>query len=43
KNKFHSPKIGKISPCFDQEGGGTQIKLPISIENLIQLGFIKQI
>ncbi|HDZ4296278.1 TPA: TNT domain-containing protein, partial [Campylobacter jejuni] len=43
KNEFHSPKIGKISPCFDQEGGGTQIKLPISIENLIQLGFIKQI
>ncbi|EAH5000288.1 DUF4237 domain-containing protein, partial [Campylobacter jejuni] len=43
KNKFHSPKIGKISPYFEQEGGGTQIKLPISIENLIQLGFIKQI
>ncbi|WP_186820741.1 TNT domain-containing protein [Campylobacter sp. BCW_6465] len=43
KNKFHSPKIGKISPCFEQEGGGTQIKLPISIENLMQLGFIKQI
>ncbi|EJR9081889.1 glycohydrolase toxin TNT-related protein, partial [Campylobacter jejuni] len=43
KNKFHSPKIGKISPCFKQEGKGTQIKLPISIENLIQLGFIKQI
>ncbi|WP_281276530.1 glycohydrolase toxin TNT-related protein [Campylobacter taeniopygiae] len=36
-------RIGKISPCFDQEGGGTQIKLPISIEDLIQLGFIKQI
>ncbi|HEG1398941.1 TPA: TNT domain-containing protein, partial [Campylobacter jejuni] len=43
KKEFHSPKIGKISPCFEQEGGGTQIKLPISIENLIQLGFIKQI
>ncbi|RTJ02743.1 hypothetical protein C3H99_09325, partial [Campylobacter jejuni] len=43
KNEFHSPKIGKISPCFEQEGGGTQIKLPISIENLMQLGFIKQI
>ncbi|WP_079728984.1 TNT domain-containing protein [Campylobacter jejuni] len=43
KKEFHSPKIGRISPCFDQEGGGTQIKLPISIENLIQLGFIKQI
>ncbi|RTI92864.1 hypothetical protein C3H97_09005, partial [Campylobacter jejuni] len=43
KNKFHSPKIGKISPCFEQEGKGTQIKLPVSIENLIQLGFIKQI
>ncbi|EJA8732829.1 TNT domain-containing protein, partial [Campylobacter jejuni] len=43
KNKFHSPKIGKISPYFEQEGGGTQIKLPISIENLIQLDFIKQI
>ncbi|MFG6034595.1 hypothetical protein PBR90_09495, partial [Campylobacter jejuni] len=43
KNKFHSPKIGKISPCFKQEGKGTQIKLPISIENLMQLGFIKQI
>ncbi|ECL9137219.1 DUF4237 domain-containing protein, partial [Campylobacter jejuni] len=43
KNEFHSPKIGKISPHFEQEGGGTQIKLPISIENLIQLGFIKQI
>ncbi|EOI4674745.1 TNT domain-containing protein [Campylobacter jejuni] len=41
KNEFHSPKIGKISPCFDQEGGGTQIKLPISIESLMQLGFIK--
>ncbi|HEF7225740.1 TPA: TNT domain-containing protein, partial [Campylobacter jejuni] len=35
KNKFHSPKIGKISPHFEQEGGGTQIKLPISIENLM--------
>ncbi|MEA8951614.1 TNT domain-containing protein, partial [Campylobacter jejuni] len=43
KKEFHSPKIGRISPCFDQEGGGTQIKLPISIERLIQLGFIKQI
>ncbi|HEF7505839.1 TPA: TNT domain-containing protein, partial [Campylobacter jejuni] len=43
KNKFHSPKEGKISPHFEQEGKGTQIKLPISIENLIQLGFIKQI
>ncbi|OEW37926.1 TNT domain-containing protein, partial [Campylobacter sp. BCW_6463] len=43
KNEFHSPKIGRISPCFEQEGGGTQIKLPISIEDLIQLGFIKQI
>ncbi len=43
ENEFHSPKEGKISPYFDQEGGGTQIKLPISIENLIQLGFIKQI
>ncbi|EAL6249349.1 DUF4237 domain-containing protein, partial [Campylobacter coli] len=43
KNKFHSPKEGKISPHFDQEGGGTQIKLPISIEDLMQLGFIKQI
>ncbi|WP_186820808.1 TNT domain-containing protein, partial [Campylobacter jejuni] len=43
KNEFHSPKIGKISPHFEQEGKGTQIKLPISIENLIQLGFIKQI
>ncbi|MGJ0159254.1 glycohydrolase toxin TNT-related protein, partial [Campylobacter coli] len=43
KNEFHSPKEGKISPHFDQEGGGTQIKLPISIENLMQLGFIKQI
>ncbi|MGJ0151693.1 TNT domain-containing protein, partial [Campylobacter jejuni] len=43
KNEFHSPKIGKISPHFEQEGGGTQIKLPISIENLMQLGFIKQI
>ncbi|EOH5273826.1 hypothetical protein ACL9UF_001748 [Campylobacter jejuni] len=32
-----------MSPCFKQEGKGTQIKLPISIENLIQLGFIKQI
>ncbi|ECP9364169.1 DUF4237 domain-containing protein, partial [Campylobacter jejuni] len=41
KKEFHSPKIGKISPCFDQEGGGTQIKLPISIESLMQLGFIK--
>ncbi|OEW07757.1 hypothetical protein AJ930_00760, partial [Campylobacter sp. BCW_6871] len=37
KNEFHSPKIGKISPHFEQEGKGTQIKLPISIENLIQL------
>ncbi|EKM9849553.1 TNT domain-containing protein, partial [Campylobacter coli] len=43
KNKFHSPKIGKISPHFDQEGKGTQIKLPISVENLMQLDFIKQI
>ncbi|EAJ5475670.1 DUF4237 domain-containing protein, partial [Campylobacter jejuni] len=43
ENEFHSPKIGRIAPCFDQEGGGTQIKLPISIENLMQLGFIKQI
>nr|HEC1692261.1 glycohydrolase toxin TNT-related protein [Campylobacter jejuni] len=43
KNEFHSPKIGRISPCFEQEGGGTQIKLPISIERLMQLGFIKQI
>ncbi len=43
ENKFHSPKEGKISPYFNQEGGGTQIKFPISIENLIQLGFIKQI
>ncbi|WP_148116021.1 TNT domain-containing protein, partial [Campylobacter jejuni] len=43
KNEFHSPKIGRISPYFEQEGGGTQIKLPISIEDLIQLGFIKQI
>ncbi|EIM3969045.1 TNT domain-containing protein, partial [Campylobacter jejuni] len=41
KNEFHSPKIGRISPCFEQEGKGTQIKLPISIEDLIQLGFIK--
>ncbi|EAK3972646.1 hypothetical protein CNU85_09215 [Campylobacter jejuni] len=32
-----------INPHFEQEGGGTQIKLPISIENLIQLDFIKQI
>ncbi|WP_170177196.1 hypothetical protein [Helicobacter trogontum] len=43
ENKFHSPKEGKISPYFDQEGEGTQIKLPISIEDLMQLGFIKQI
>ncbi|MGH2268235.1 TNT domain-containing protein, partial [Campylobacter taeniopygiae] len=43
KKEFHSPKVGKISPCFEQEGEGTQIKLPISIEDLIQLGFIKQI
>ncbi|OOX91955.1 hypothetical protein BOP99_09500, partial [Campylobacter coli] len=32
KNEFHSPKEGEISPHFEQEGGGTQIKLPISIE-----------
>ncbi|XAK32100.1 TNT domain-containing protein [Campylobacter coli] len=43
KNEFHSPKEGEISPHFEQEGGGTQIKLPISIEDLMQLGFIKQI
>ncbi|EAJ1262000.1 DUF4237 domain-containing protein, partial [Campylobacter lari] len=43
KNEFHSPKVGRISPYFEQEGKGTQIKLPISIENLMQLGFIKQI
>ncbi|HED6588371.1 TPA: glycohydrolase toxin TNT-related protein, partial [Campylobacter coli] len=35
QNEFHSPKEGKISPHFDQEDGGTQIKLPISIESLM--------
>ena len=41
--------LGKIAPWFDQPGGGTQITKyksngrPYSIEELIELKFIKQI
>ena len=31
---------GKAAPWFDQSGGGTQYKLPMSIEDLIKQGFI---
>ena len=36
-------KEGKIIPWFGQEGGGIQYKLPGSIDDLIQGGFIKLI
>ncbi|WP_186578013.1 TNT domain-containing protein [Aquibacillus kalidii] len=41
--------LGEIAPWFDQPGGGTQIikykpnGRPYSIEELIELGMIKQI
>ena len=36
-------KAGTVAPWFDQPGGGTQYKLPMSIQELIDLGYIKLI
>ena len=33
----------QIAPWFDKPGGGTQMKLPMSIEELINRGYIKKI
>ena len=32
----------QIAPWFDKPGGGTQMKLPMSIEELINRGYIKK-
>ncbi|EUJ29155.1 hypothetical protein MFLO_11230 [Listeria floridensis FSL S10-1187] len=36
-------EIGKIAPGFDSSGGGLQIKLPLSVEQLEGLGLLKKI
>ena len=34
---------GEIAPAFDAIGGGTQWQLPLSVDYLIKLGFLKEI
>ena len=34
---------GEIAPAFDAIGGGTQFQLPLSVDYLIKLGFLKEI
>ena len=34
---------GKIAPFFDEVGGGTQYKLAMTIEELLEGGYIKEI
>lgn len=36
-------EVGRIAPWFGQPGGGIQIKAPVSVRDLIQLGYIKRI
>jgi len=34
-------EAGKITPWFDQPGGGTQHKIPMPIQELLDKGYIK--
>ena len=35
--------IGRVAPCFNQVGGGVQIKLPLPVEQLLDLGMIREV
>lgn len=43
KKDIEDAQVGKVAPAFDQEGGGTQYKLPDSVDNLVDDGYLEEV
>ncbi len=43
KKDIDDVQMGKVAPAFDQEGGGTQYKLPDRVKNLEEDGYLKEV
>lgn len=37
------PRVGKVAPAFEQEGGGIQLKLPKSVQWLRDNGYLREV